>query len=513
MPAYHAKLRMNGINRDINPVDLPPTVWTEAGNMVSRPKGMERAAGYAEIFPTPLFAPYFLLYTPQLGTSYWLYAGTNNIAVIDDLAVHTDVTPAELNNTVQTEGWTGGNLNGIAVINSIENDPFYWFQGIGATAEVLPGLRPDTRYRVMRPFKYHLVGLGVTDGGGDFRDAVHWSHAADPGQVPATWVPAPDNEAGDNVLSDENGEIIDGLALRDSFYIYKQDSVYEMSYAGGSAVMRFRKVFGTVGVLARNCIVRVKGSHVVLGNGDIYQHDGQNIQSLCEGRVKRDFFALIDNVNYRNSFAAYLEAREEVWFCVPETGQTAPSAALVWNVVTNEWGIRSLPQVDYAAAGIIEDPTESQAWDDDAQPWNEDVTLWSQTTLSSTDDALLLADATAGKLYKADVGVTRDGEPYHSQLSRLGLDLGEPNRLKAIRRIWPRITAPNGIPFTLQLYGQTDLYADVEVLGAYPFLTGEKNGVAVNENTRYLGLQIKTEESINWDCSGADVDFDIRGKF
>ena len=187
------RFRANGVNLDLEPVDLPPDVWTAASNMVPRPKGMIRAQGYSEVFATPLFAPYFVMYTPQLGEPYWLYAGLDNVAIITPFGVHTDVTPAGMQ-TVTNDEWTGGNLNGIAVINAFTNPAYYWFNGIGATALELPGLRPNARYKVMRPFKYHLIGLGVTDDAGTFFDQVHWSDAADPGQIPSTWVPGPDNE-------------------------------------------------------------------------------------------------------------------------------------------------------------------------------------------------------------------------------------------------------------------------------------------------------------------------------
>jgi hypothetical protein len=501
-----------GVNLDIDPIRLDDTHWTEAGNMVPRPGAMERARGYSEIYASPAFPPTFLLATPQLGVPYWLYAGTNKIGIINNSNNHIDVTPAELTSAVAENSWSGGNLNGIAVINAVENPAFYWFNGVGDTAKVLPGLRTNTRYSVMRPFKYHLIGLGVSGPGGDFGDALHWSDAADPGQVPDSWVPEASNEAGDNILADESGNIIDGLTLRDSFYIYKQDSVYEMSYTGGPSVFRFRKVFGSTGVLTRNCVVRVKGTHVVLGNGDIYQHDGQNTKSIVDGLVRDSFFATIDDTSFANSFVVYLEPREEVWFCVPTTGSERPNLALVWNVTTGQWGYRAIPAADFAASGVVGEVQTQENWEDDNETWNSDTTRWLNQTFNNTEDSILLADSEKQKLFLANNTVTADGENYRVTVGKLGMSLDDPQHEKAIRRIWPIINAPQDTTFTLELFNQRDPQAPIEQVSVQQFQPG-RNGVAVNVNARYLGMRIYSDDAVEWDIAGFDVGYMQRGRF
>ena len=502
-----------GVNLDVDPIDLPDSVWTEALNMVAKPGRMQRALGHREIWATPLYPPIYVQYTLQLDGHYWVYAGTSGLATVNESGTHADITPASFTNPVDPNGWSGGNLNGIAVVNSLENEPYYWHSAI-TDAVALPGQRASTKYRVMRPFKYHLIALGVEDATGAYWDQVHWSDAADPGQIPATWVPAADNEAGDNILADETGDIIDGMTLRDSFYIYKQDSIYEMSYIGGNQVFRFRKVFGTVGVLARNCIVRVKGTHVVLGNGDIYQHDGQNIQSIVDGKLRDTFFEGIDNDNYEASFAVYLERKEEVWFCVPQTGQTKPNLALTWNVTTGEFGYRSIPEADFAGVGIISPPSVGtlEAWEDDPDAWEIDTSVWLDQTFDTTEDGILIADATNTRLLQADTGTTHEGVPYTAAVGRMGLMLDDP-REKAIRRLWPRINAPEGTEFTVELFNQREPSRGAEVLGSFPYLAGARDGLPINVNARYMGMRISSDAAVNWDVSGVDIEYLPRGHF
>lgn len=511
MPQYK-RITAIGVNLDIDPIDLPDGVWTEAGNMVAQPGRMQRALGHEEIWPTPLFPPIYLQYTPQLSQHYWLYGGSLNLGTVDQSGAHAEITPTTLLGAVPANGWSGGNLNGLAVVNSLENEPYYWFEG-EAVALPLPGQRTNTRYRVIRPFKYHLIGLGVNDDTGTYWDAIHWSNASDPGQIPNTWVPAADNEAGDNILADENGEIIDGMAMRDSFFIYKQDSVYEMTYIGGNSVMRFRKVFGTTGILSRNCVVRVKGTHVVLGNGDIYQHDGQNLKSIVDGKVRDTFFSTIDDNNYESSFVLYLEKKEEVWFCVPTAGNTRPDLALTWNTTTGEFGYRAIPAADFAAAGIVAPVSgaELEDWDGDSGEWNQDSTPWLDQSLDATEDGVLIADATATRLLHADVGTTHEGEAYRGTVGRLGWMLDDP-REKAIRRVWPRINAPASATFTMQLFNQRAPLEAQELVGTYEFTPGAE-GVAVNVNARYLGMRIYSDDALQWDIQGVDIEYLPRGHF
>jgi hypothetical protein len=378
-------------------------------------------------------------------------------------------------------------------------------------------MRAGTRYNIVRPHKYHLIGLGVVDGTGAYEDAVHWSDAADPGKIPQTWVPADDNEAGDNVLADETGKIVDGLSLRDSFFIYKQDAVYEMSYIGGNEVYRFNKVFSSTGALSKHCIARVKGTHVVLGAGDVYQHDGQNYRSLAEGRVRDAIFGVIDNENFTNAFVAYLESDDKVWICFPRQGSTWPDVALIWDPATDAFGIRDIKPCSHMASGVVGPAVvgEDGDWDSDGEAWDDDTTIWLQETLKQSDDSLAMADPVNTRFYVANTGATADGDSYTSGGTVTGLDLGDPSLLKGVRRIYPRIRGGQGATFNLRVLGQDTPGASFRSSPTYTFMLQdiENSGVAVDMNARYIGLTMSTEDNQAWDITGFDVHYLPRGLF
>jgi len=54
---------------------------------------------------------------------------------------------------------------------------------------------------------------------------------------------------------------------------------------------------------------------------------------------------------------------KEIWVCVPESGATYATIALVWNWTNGNIGIRELDEVPFGAAGVIaSNDTDSGVW-------------------------------------------------------------------------------------------------------------------------------------------------------
>ena len=90
-------------------------------------------------------------------------------------------------------------------------------------------------------------------------------------------------------LSETPGAILDGLALRDTLQIYKEDAIYAATYTGrgfANLIFNFRLVSATHGLYARNCVADIGGRHFFVGDGDIFLYDGTNFQSIADERVK-----------------------------------------------------------------------------------------------------------------------------------------------------------------------------------------------------------------------------------
>ena len=215
---------------------------------------------------------------------------------------------------------------------------------------------------------------------------VLWSDAAAPGSIPTSWTAAATNEAGDAELSQTPGPIIDGLPLRSSFMLYKQNSAYIADYVGGNNIFNFRRAFITVGALTRNCIAPYQGKHFVVTDGDIVLTDGSVAESIADNRMRRFLFNQLDQTNFAATFVASLKKENEIWICFPSAGSTFCNLALIWDGAANAWGVRELPDIAHAASGIISDLTVSEVWDDDSMFWDDDTTAWNQQNFSNAED-------------------------------------------------------------------------------------------------------------------------------
>ena len=232
---------------DLPPEEVPIENWTGGANIQFQDTATRRVGGYQAFGGTPSAAPMFAMSVLVSGAAYWIYCSADGIFATDGLT-HTDITPAGGLTAVTPGLWTGCILNGIPVLNNSIDPPMYWPLDIAQKCLVLPGWPATAACKAIRAFKYHLFALNITDNSVNFPDSLWWSTSAEPGSVPVTWAPAVDNDAGDAVLADTPGIIIDGLGMRDVFVVYKDNSTYSLSYVAGQYVYTVRKNFLTSGI-------------------------------------------------------------------------------------------------------------------------------------------------------------------------------------------------------------------------------------------------------------------------
>src|SRR3990172_7351213 len=117
-----------------------------------------------------------------------------------------------------------------------------------------------------------------------------------------------------------------------------------MQFIGGVNIFRFYKIFDSFGAFsARAAIEFMSGQHLVFTGDDVVLHDGQQADSVLRRKLRKFLASTIDPTHYRKSYVAVNYTLFEVWICFPETGNTHPNKALVWNWKDNTWGFRDLP--------------------------------------------------------------------------------------------------------------------------------------------------------------------------
>jgi len=502
-----------GVIKDLAQHGLPLNAWTDAKNMRFRKRSAIQFFGHGPSYDKPVVVPYHVVQLNIGAASYWMYAGAQKIyaaTITNGVAVHTNLTRqtagADVNYAGKPNAWTSTLLSGIPILNP-GNDvdpPQQWNQDPASRCKVLDNWPANTVCKSMRTYRNFLIALNVTKSGQNFPFMVKWSNPADPGGVPTTWdISNQDAEAGETDLAEGGDRIVDGLQLRDSFMIYKEQSVWRMDFTGGPFVFSFRKVLGVSGAMNRNCIVELDGVHFVLAGSDVVVHDGQSATPVLDDVAREALFQDMDTDYNDRSFVFKNPFLNEVFVCYTSIGTTAPNKALVWNYKDRTVTYRDIPDLNHASYGKVNDSL-GDSWAADPDTWESDITKWNQpdnvpnlarVLMASADPDLLLLDSAA----------TFNGKPIESYLERRGLSFDGDGLTKRIMSIRPRITGTPGGTVIIKVGGHmTDPSADPEWTAEIEFVIGEDIAADCIVDWRYPAIRFEAGTATAWRLDSFD---------
>ena len=513
-----------GYIADREPTTLPTNAWSDAQNVRCVDKSIASFDGYESI-ATITELPETMLTVKTGQQSFIVYAGQSDIYSVIG-GVETNIGSG-----FQTSGtWDSCVLGGVGIINSFANNPQYW-GGSGSTVDLPYDSTGDTictwddvgmKAKVIRSFRFHLVAMNIEDCDGYNSRKVHWSTPSEPGTVPITWdITKPDYGAGQNELSETPGAIIDGLSLRDTFQIYKEDAIYSMTFTGDRYLFNFRVVTTSYGLFARNCVCDVGGRHVFIGDGDIYIYDGTNFDSIADERVKDLFFDNVSRTYRDRCFVIYYERTGEVWVCYPEAGNESCNKALVWNSKDNTWSPRDLPGVTVGTFGLVD---RSSGWtygDADAglgnyvpgtytygTRWNAAITSYGAFQDDNPyRESLILGGAT--DLYEMDRTNQANGSNNVCYCRREALDLGDKADWHMLLEVYPHA---EGDPFNVRIGSQATLNDAVTWSDYQSFDPDTDYRLNFRVTGRLHAIEFQSNADVSWKVSGYDVDYVQAGR-
>lgn len=507
-----------GLSLDVSPNDAPalPQRWEWTGA-----QNMRFGEGYAEMFlghtsphGAPTVTPYGVFFTNSASGLYEVYAGLTKIYAVADVT-HTDITRALGNYTgTAADKWNGCSLSDILIMNNGVDDPQFWAGNVATPAAKLTNWPATTKCKVMRSFEGALVALNVTEGATNFKSMVRVSTSADPGTLPASWdytLTTNDSIRVEGKLSETPDAIVDGLQLGNQFMIYKDNSTYAMRLVGGEQVYDFTNVSREFGALAVNCVTAFPGGHAVFSDGDLVVNSGAgDPQSIAQNRLRRWLFNNLDTDNRAKSFALTNKHRNEVWFCFPSVGSTWCNQAVVWNYKENTFGVRDLPNLAHADAGVI-NVTSVDTWDSRTDTWDQAYQTWGVNEYSRATKRVMMASTDTG-LYLADVGISFAGAAMTSSVEHTGMDFGEPNRVKLCKGVRLRVDAPAGTVINVYVGSQDDLEDGIAWGAPMPFTVGTDTKVDPLVSGAYLAIKFETTAQAPWRISQFDLDIDDLGE-
>lgn len=499
-----------GILKDDYAPDVPMNGWTGGANVRMKDGYVERIGNNSTIFDSPAVVPYFML--PATGTAgkFLVYAGLNKFYCA--LAgVHSNITRqsagVDVDYTATAENvWTGGVLSGITILNNGFDSPQSWVPSAANKAQNLANWPANTACKSMRPFKNFLIALNVTKVGVNYPYMVKWSHPADPGSVPISWDQTDaTKDAGETDLGDDYGPIIDGLEMGDVFIVYRETAYYALQYIGPPYIFRVQKISSLAGAMTRNCIAAFPGGHVVFGASDIVRHSGGDPVSICSGRMQRWIYNNIDGTYFQRSFLMAHPNHNEIWCCFPQSGSSSCNLAAVWNWQEDTWAIRDLPNVSCGTVGVF-NSTTSDIINNDTGIIDNDNSIIDFSAYASTTKRMVL-----GSTGYAQTG-TEIGS-FSAYVEHEGMTLGNPDRVKMVRSVRPRIDAPPGTVVQIQVGAAMSMESGTLWQQPVNFVVGQQYKADSIASGRYLAVRFKTPGNAKWRLRSYDLEYKMLGRY
>jgi hypothetical protein len=526
-----------GIVQDIQPWQLPINAWSDGNNVRMEHGSVLKCKGYSSVMATCPIAPYHVVYLKDAsGNKYWIACGLAAVHVYDVVATTwSDITrSAGAYTATASEGWTSTVIGGVVILNNFVDAPQFWAitaaTGLPSTATVLADLTNWTttdRCKSMRAFRSFLVALNIEDKSvGVLKQSrvVKWSTEAAIQTVPTSW-----NEndatvdAGEYELADTKGAILDGLPLRDTFMIYKDDAVYSMTYVGTPFIFSFRQLSPSVGILSKNCVAEFDGGHFLFGNGDLYLNDGQKITSLLPHKMRDHVFSILDGDHLDKSFVVADYGRTEMLACFVSSDSASDQCdkALIWNWVNNTFSIRNIPELADIGYGSVKNEAAYTTWGATAllspsPTWSTATGAWA-TSWENVENVLLFASPTDTKLYRDGVGNKEDTSNMTAFVERTGLTFTAQNNpdqstVKRIKAIWPKMTVTNSDTVDFYVGTQMSTEEGVAWQGPYPFNPDTQSKVSLRASGKYYGVKIETTTDTDWRLEGLEFELEDAGR-
>ena len=371
----------------------------------------------------------------------------------------------------------------------------------------------------MKSFRSFLIALNVSKAGINYPRLVKWSTEAGIQTTPTSWDETLATvDAGEFELADTKGDILDGLQLRDTFMIYKEDSTYAVTYVGTPFILSFRQISPTIGMISKNCVVEYPGGHALLGNGDFYVNDGRTLKSILPPKLRKYVFNTIDGEELDKCFVVADYGRSEILFCFSSDGGVTTQAdeAIVWNYNTNTFTIRSLPGLGHIGYGNITDPAVETTWAAATTTWTTVSGIWTMS-YSTVEDVLVFASPENTEIYRDNSGYQEDGSDMTSFVERTGITLNERGQedhitVKNIKAIYPKINIDSTNTINVYLATQMSTEDAVTWSDAVAFNPDSQSKVSVRGSGRFYGVKFESTTDMDWKLAGYTLEVQDTGR-
>jgi hypothetical protein len=519
-----------GIAKDIAPQDLPSGLWSDGKNMLFRNRKASKAFGYTEYIGTTTISPRALFFCPLNLSGFWIYPGLTKCYAFDIAGTKANITNSGGDYTGGEDSrWNFCFLHGLGIVNNGTDLPQLWSPpSLATTLVALTNWPASTYAKVMRSYLNFLIALDVTKSSGTrYAQMVKWSHPADAGAVPSSWDEADATKlAGENLLSETPGVLIDCLPLGGANIVYKEDATYSMTYIGGQYVFGFQRLPLSFGLLAQDCAVQLERQHFAVTNNDIVIHDGVTAVSIVAEKDRQWIFDALEQGGKTRAFAFPYHSRGEVWFCFSQTGGAVPDLACIWNKDRNSITFRDLPHVRSAVYVPALRLSAADTWDEEAVlTWAAETTkIWDDPSYINIKERVLFINEDDGTIDQFDTDsydakgtaersfLERQSMPFYG-VDKDGKVVADMKAVKFVQELWPWITGTTGATVDIYVGTQDEVTDDITWLDPVTFTIGTTDFIPVYASCRFLSIRLEATGTDLWEWHGMEYSIQSGGVF
>ena len=504
------KIGSGGIVTDLDPYDLELTQFPSGNNVTFHSGRLGKALGHS-VRQALTDAP-----THVQG---WLYQGNNTLVVgalnkiyrFNGSAVANVTKTSDATNYSNSPRWQSAQLGTAMLMNNGAQAPQYMLPS-GSRFADLTAWPSGVITNCIKPFNSFLVMVGYEVGSSKRPYTVRWSDEYDPSGVPGSYdITSTTNLAGENTLGGGNGALIDQLSLNNSNIIYAERGVHAMDFIGVPFVFSFRELFSDEGIINRGAVASIPNAHIVVGQNDIYMHDGSQKRSLVDNKVRRTFFNELADT--RSVFCQTIPDSTEVWICYANSdaaNSESANRALVYNWTSDAFTFIDLPNC--RSLTVADKMDTSGGWGNSTGNWDASSEYWSSVSASTEANNIKLfgADYTDSKLrlMNDSHGLSGSAMPSFVEATKIDLDtvLGNAtNNIKQIKGIMPQIEGTGSV--TIQV-GISDAPQDgVRWQETKTFNIESDHKIDIRSSGRYFALRIESNTATDyWRLTGLDID-------
>jgi hypothetical protein len=328
--------------------------------------------------------------------------------------------------TVHTSTNTGGDLNGVFIMNTTSAGCLYWPGDANPVRRIVGSYSA----RSTVPFKNYVVQLAPTIDGVEYPYRILWSSASEPGSVPHHgFVASETNDAGD-VDQPDIGEMVHAVPMGEDLIVYGTRGRLAMRYIGGNSVFSFTVLPGTEGLYNIKCVAETPVGHVFVdGDRHVKVHQGGVCRDISEGKVQ----SLLGQYAAAPTWVVNHSRQNEIWVGYGVNVSGATQYALIWNWEEETWG-RTTCTNTTSMIGFRPSRYEEQS-------------LYGVTR------------ANPGVLQEFDLSTSNNGSSY---LERKGIDGGDNDVVKNLQRSRWLIDQISGYAPSYQVSHGSSMFASTD---------------------------------------------------